>query len=288
MTQNRAVVIGGGRWGRIVAGKLAQLDFRVSAATEYPTTSSDITRADIINLDPKPDLIYVASRSEDHARDFERVESLGSRVWVEKNFSRPDTRLFARFLAGDNAIFSQQLFNASLDVHRNGFRDSASCRIVHEIESPVMTPLGLFDWICHDLSLIARMLWLRGLATPSHEVKAALRSEGGDFIAELQASGLTFHLTLKQSRRRARTVSFEDGLTLISGRDGILRLAAGGGEGERTADGDLLGEGLKLALASPRTDVQALTEAVLALHAATHPFVESLPATALRGHRERL
>src|SRR5258708_11569989 len=112
---NVGVVIGGGRWGRVVAAKLSALGYRVYVATDFPVAGTDIARCDIALLDPRPELIYVASRSVDHERDFDLIASLGAQVWIEKNFSGMSDALFERFSRGENFMFSQQLFNTSLD-----------------------------------------------------------------------------------------------------------------------------------------------------------------------------
>jgi len=196
-----AVVIGGGRWGRILAGKLSGLGYRVFVATDFPSAQTDIKRPDIARLEPKPKLIYIASRSIDHEKDFKLVAALGAEVWIEKNFDGMSDALLDSFLKGENFVFSQQLFNTSLDRFATHLGPLQRFHIETEVEKPIETHVGLFDWICHDLSLIARILWLRG-ETGALTITGSLEDSGGGFIATYLINGISFRIELKESARR--------------------------------------------------------------------------------------
>ena len=280
---NAAVVIGGGRWGRIIATKLSALNVRVRVATKFPSTCTDISREAIGRLNPIPSLIYVASRSVDHERDFELVASLGTRVWIEKNFSGMSDRLLTRFLDGDNCVFSQQLFNTSLDRYADAIRSMRAFHISTDLDRPIGTCIGLFDWMCHDLSLMTRILWLRGETVPLSITKAVQFSRGV-CTAEYVINGIAFSIVLRESRLRCRTVTLTENAALVAGRDGVLRYRSADGEtdapsGGGSTDEDLLGAALKVALESRPEDVQSLTKILVELHRVTFPLVQRLDYT---------
>jgi len=273
------LVIGGGRWGRIIATKLGELGYHVYVATDFPVAGNDITRDHISLLNPPPDLIYIASRSVDHERDFNRIASLGITIWIEKNFSGMSDALFERFSIGENFIFAQQLFNTSLDRFAEHLQDVSDFDIQTEVDRPIVTTIGLFDWLCHDLSLIARTLWLRGVS--SLTMTSAVDHKDGAWTAEYVINGITFRILLKESSRRFRRVRLRNGAFLISGYDGFLWYqspdgSTDGGNAYGTSDGDLLGTGLKVALETPRRDLHALMRIVLQLHRSTFPLVQQL------------
>lgn len=277
---NAGVVIGGGRWGRIIAAKLSMLGFHVRVATSVPSTSTDISREDIALLSPTPSLVYVASRSVDHERDFELVASLGTRVWVEKNFSGMSDRLLARFLKGDNCVFSQQLFNTSLDRNADAIRNIQAFHISTDVDRPIKTCIGLFDWICHDLSLITRILWLRGETVPL-SLTSAVQFSKGLCTAEYVINGIAFSIVLRESPLRCRRVALTGNAALVSGRDGVLWYRSADGEtdapsGSGSTDEDLLGAALKVALESRPEDLQSLTNILVELHRVTFPLVQKL------------
>jgi len=277
---NSGVVIGGGRWGRIIAEKLSMLGVRVVVATNFPSTSTDISREDIALLNPAPSLIFVVSKSIYHERDFELVASLGAHVWIEKNFSGMSTSLLVRFLKGDNFVFNQQLFNTSLDRHADIIKSASDFRIATDVDRVIITCIDLFDWICHDLSLIARILWLRGETVPltitTNTVQFSLRVCTAQYVI----NGIGFNVVLKESPLRCRTVTLGEEATLVSGRDGVLWSQSGYGRtdvpGGVTADEDLLGSALKVALHSRTEDVRSLTKIAIDLHRVTFPLVSKL------------
>jgi hypothetical protein len=273
------VVIGGGRWGRIIAGKLSGLGYQVFVATDFPKDATDITRADIARLAPKPKLIYVASRSTDHEKDFMLVASVGVPVWIEKNFSGMSEALIHKFSAGDNFVFTQQLFNCSLDHYADHLRQLPRFHIETEVEKRIETHIGLFDWLCHDLALIARILWLRGEA--GHlTVTSAIEFADGVCVADYVVNGVVFRIVLRESSRRCRSVQLADGASLVSGYDGLLWRRSN----DRTTDcadggsiqNDLLGTALKVALGTSREDAHSLTRIVLHLHRETFPLIRQL------------
>ena len=277
---NAGVVIGGGRWGRIIAEKLSVLDFQVCVATNFPCTNTDILREDIALLNPAPDLIYVASKSIDHERDFELVASLGTQVWIEKNFSGMSAPLLDRFLKGDNFVFNQQLFNASLDRHADIIKGIPDFHIATDVDRAIITCIDLFDWICHDLSLIARIVWLRGETAPL-TITNTLQFSQGVCTAQYVINGIGFNVVLKESTLRRRTVTLTEEAALVSGRDGVLWFRSGDGRtdvpgGGGTTDEDLLGSALKVALQSRTEDVRSLTKIALDLHRVTFPLVPKL------------
>jgi hypothetical protein len=272
------VVIGGGRWGRIIAGKLSGLGYPVFVATDFPSAPADIQRHDIVRLEPKPEIVYVASRSVDHEKDFNLVASLGARVWIEKNFSGMSDALIDRFRKGENFIFSQQLFNTSLDRYADRLGTLPHFHIQTEVEKRIETRIGLFDWLCHDLSLIARILWLRGEAGPL-TVASAVEFADGVCVAEYVINGILFRIVLKESSRRARSVLLAEGASLVSGYDGVLWYRSSDGTTDcpdAEAVNDLLGAALKVALEAPRDHAHILTGIALQLHRETFPLVQKL------------
>jgi hypothetical protein len=273
------VVIGGGRWGRIVAGKLSVLGYQVFVATDFPAAQTDITRADVARLEPRPELIYVASRSVDHEKDFDLVSSLGAKIWIEKNFHGMSDALFDTFLKGENFVFSQQLFNTSLDRYAVQLKPVRQFHIETEVEKRIETHTGLFDWICHDLSLIARILWVRGEAGPL-TITSRLEHADGAFVASYVVNHISFRIVLKESSRRCRHVHLADGSHLVSGYDGVLSCESADGSTDSDHVGstpnDLLGVALKVALEGTREDARALTRIVLQLHRETFPLVRQL------------
>lgn len=274
------VVIGGGRWGRAVAGKLSSFGYRMRVATDFPQTPTDIRRQEIGALDPVPALVYVASKSSEHATDFERVAGLGTRVWVEKNFSHMPDALIARFLSGDNFIFNQQLFNTSADRYAALFAGVSEVEITTEVDRPMDTVVGLFDWICHDLALIARVLWLRG-DTRVHTVDAGARWSGDACAAQVAVNGMQFRVTLSPAARKRRTIELGAGGTLVAGNDGVLWHRTADGQTDcpdpsGTTNDDLLGASLRVAVESPAPPARVLTELVVALQRALLPHIEAL------------
>ena len=277
---NTGVVIGGGRWGRIIADKLSMLGFRVCVATNFPCTSTDISREDIALLNPAPELIYVASKSIDHERDFELVASLGTQVWIEKNFSGMSAPLLDRFLKGDNFVFNQQLFNTSLDPHADIIQSIPSFRIATDVDRAIITCIDLFDWICHDLSLIARILWLRGETAPL-TITNAVQFSQGVCTAQYVINGIEFSIVLKESMLRCRTLTLLEKAVLVSGRDGVLWYRSRDGTTDVLGDGgttdeDLLGVALKVALELRPEDVRSLTKIIMELHRVTFPLMKEL------------
>ena len=275
------VVIGGGRWGRIVAGKFAGLGFAVHVATDFPRESSDIGRERIALLHPAPRLIYIASTSTDHEPDFRLVDTLGIPVWVEKNVSRLPDDLRHRFLSRDNCIFNQQLYNASLDRHAQVIAGLQAFVITTGIERPIKTPTELFDWICHDLSLVARILWLRRTLSPL-EITGGLQHAGDPWTATFRINGVDFRIVLGRSPVRFRRLPLAGGAVLTAGHDGVLSLRSAGDDVNASGsnDQDLLGAALKFALETPREDVAALTRIILEIHRVAFPLIENLPASA--------
>ena len=264
------VVIGGGRWGRIIAGKLSGFGYQMFVATDFPVAPTDITRADITRLQPKPEIIYVASRSTDHEKDFALVASLGTQVWVEKNCNGMSEALLDTFLNGENFVFSQQLFNTSLDQHAERLRQLPEIHIETEIEKRIESHIGLFDWLCHDLSLMARILWLRGGADP-FTITSTVGFADGVYVANYLVHGIKLRIVLKESSRRRRSVRLAEGEHLVSGYDGVLY-----SDGVGSVDTDLLGAALKVALQGTRQDAHTLTRIVLRLHQETFPLVRQL------------
>jgi hypothetical protein len=277
---NSCVVIGGGRWGRIMATKLYMLGFHVCVATNFPIKSKDISREDISRLDPVPRLIYIASKSIDHERDFELVADLGSQVWIEKNFSGMSTSLRDRFLRGNNFLFNQQLFNTSIDRYADIIKNVSDFYITTDVDRRINNYTDLFDWICHDLSLIARIIWLRG-ETGSLTITKFVEFSQGICTAQYEINGVRFKIVLKESGLRCRTVELARTATLFCGRDGVLRCRTRGGEidslnDESTKNEDLLGDALKIALQSQIEHAHSLTRISIELHCAIFPLVSKL------------
>ncbi len=269
------VVIGGGRWGRILAEKFSRLGFAVRVATEFPSESTDIRRAEIAALVPAPALIYVASRSTDHERDFEAAAGLGIPIWVEKNFSVISTPLRERFLSGDNVLFNQQLFNTSIDQHATLLAKRNNFVIETEVDRPIWTQVGLYDWIGHDLALIARLLWLRGVLDAN--VRCTIEYSPGRCTARIALAETSFVVVLFESSVRRRRVLLGDDGILWSARDGVLRHDPHGlvntGPVEEE---DLLRSSLQVALRTFVGDQRRLTALSMALNLAVYPELPQL------------
>lgn len=266
------VVIGGGRWGRILEEKFSKLGFGVRVATEFPNRRTDIRRAELASLAPA--LIYVASRSTDHERDFEAAAGLGIPIWVEKNFSVISTLLRERFLAGDNVLFNQQLFNTSIDQHATLLAKRTDFVIETEVDRPIWTQVGLYDWIGHDLALIARLLWLRGVS--SSDVSCEIEYSPGRCTARIAVAQIDFVVVLRESSVRRRRVPLDDGAVLWSARDGVLRHDPYGVGGDQVEELDLLQDSLQVALRTSVSDQRRLTALSMALNLAVYPNLPQL------------
>lgn len=278
--KNSCVVIGGGRWGRIIAAKFCMLGFRVSIATNFPIKSLDISRQEIFHLDPIPRLIYIASKSIDHYKDFELVAELGSQVWLEKNFNGMSVTLRDRFLSGNNFLFNQQLFNTSIDRHIDIINKVSDFYITTSVDRKINNFTDLFDWICHDLSLITRIMWLRGV-TDSLNIANTVEFSQGIFTIHYEINGVRFMLSLKESGLRCRTVELARIATLFCGRDGVLRRRSGSGvenyfNEESVKNEDLLLGALKVALQSRTDDVRSLTRICMELQHTIFPLISKL------------
>ena len=273
-----AVVVGGGRWGRVIASKLTLLGFDVRVATDHPTTPGDIARSDIACLVPRPELVYVASRSVDHERDFDLVASLETEIWVEKNFIGMSDSLLARFNSGQNFVFSQQLFNTSIDRYANELKRLSEFHISTEVDRRIESAVGLFDWLCHDLSLISRIVRLRAEPVPL-AIACTVNYSEGTCIATYVINQIPFRVELNELRRKFRRVRLAGGASLVSGNDGVLWRRDSDGQTDApdpsgTTNDDLLGRALRFALESPRDEAYALTQILLQLQRASFPLIE--------------
>ncbi|MDQ3068428.1 MAG: hypothetical protein M3R55_01705 [Acidobacteriota bacterium] len=269
------VVIGGARWGRILAQKFRGLGFNARTATAFPAEPSDITRVDIARMDPRPDLIYVASRSADHERDYLEMAALGAPVWVEKNFSGTSVSLREQFLSGDNLLFTQQLFNTSIDRNIGMLPQLTKFDVAVEIDRPVMNRTQLFDWVGHDLGLLARVMWLRGFSG-AEGVECTAGYEAGSYVLRYRAAGVRCGVTLTPADKTLRLLRLDGGDRLYARRDGVLHLAPGGVTAE-PGQQDLLGDALAVALRAGADDRRRLTAITMDLHEATFPELADLP-----------
>lgn len=156
-------IIGGGRWGRIIANKFSELGVNVITVTEHKIFPSDISRKQSIDLNTTPDLIFIASKTEDHWNDFLFFSELKCPIWIEKCFHEMSDVNENIFFGGENLIFNYYLYDNEI----NSIKENLKSKIfIHSfVEKPIKNKIEYCDWISHELSIITRLLFTKDSAS---------------------------------------------------------------------------------------------------------------------------
>ncbi len=272
---NHCFVIGGGRWGRIIALKFKQLGLSVNTVTEFPKETGDLTRKEMLQLYKQPGLIYIASKSTEHLMDFKRFSITGGPVWVEKSFLEISDELVDTFLIPGNGIFNQQLYNTCIDGYTKYINNRLS--IQSTVERPVTNRVEMLDWLSHDLALIARIIWTKKKKDPQI-VLSKVEYSGNELFLVFDVEGFVIDLRLWGSDLRYRTLQNEETVFLHSNWNGVLLTGTGSAETVREKMFDLEGHDLLLdsirtALAIPAVEMQELSKILLQIQNLVFPRV---------------
>lgn len=270
------LVVGGGKWARIIGSKFRQLDFKVNVVTRFPKDETDISREHMLSLEKPLYLIYIASRSEEHLADFQLLDGVKTSVWIEKSFIQISDGVIKKFLASDNIIFNQQLFNTAIDSFAGLVKREIS--IISAVEQPIKNKTGMLDWLSHDLAIIARIIWVKRSDDFSFEWTKKI-FEKNNFLVEFVVNDLKVTLTLVAADIRYRKIECDKSLFFHSNWNSVLKPGTGSIKEAKREMFDLKGHDLLLdsisrALSSHPEDSKRLSEIILRLQNAIFPRVD--------------
>lgn len=275
---DRCLIIGGGRWGRIVAQKFSQLHFQVNVVTEFPKNELDISRKKMMQMDPPPAIIYIASKSSEHLVDYEKIKAIKTTVWVEKSFIQLSDSLVVDFLKAGNIMFNQQLYNKGLDEIAIGIKNKIL--INSEVEKPIQTQIEMLDWLSHELSLIARMIWLQEPQSLNiHLSETSLQKNKASFVFFVNDIEVT--LLIEGTNLRFRQICLDDDLNFYSNWDGVVKSGIGSSDEAKMNmfdlnGSDLLLDSIKVALSTSKQHLNRLSEILLLLQNFIFPRIHTI------------
>lgn len=275
---DRCLVIGGGRWGRIVAKKFSQLQFNVNVVTEFPQSDTDISREEMMQLSQPPAVIYIASKSSKHLADYEKVSTILTTVWVEKSFIQVSKRLAEKFLSEHNIMFNQQLFNVGVDSFVRNFKSKISIKSV--VERPIQTDVEMLDWLSHELSIIARIIWLQNPEKIQLRPKNAIFKKD-DIYFEFFVNEIEVNIELTGSDLRFRQICLDDDVNFHSNWDGVVKSGIGSSDEAKINmfdlnGSDLLLDSIKVALSTSKQHLNRLSEILLLLQNFIFPRIHKI------------
>lgn len=274
------LVIGGGRWGRIIAQKLSELSNEVNVVTEYKINESDISRIEMIKLNRRPDLIYIASKTENHIIDYEIARKIKTKIWVEKSFVPITIDLINQFLLEGSSIFNMHLFNHSIDKIKH--ESINSIKIISLIERKILNNVSMLDWLSHEFSIISRILWLNKEKVVDYNL-IEISKQNSNFNFIFKMNSILINVSLIESDVRYRELTINDSNFYFTNWDGNFQF---GTSDKLTAkkymnfynSSDLLKDSIKKALCSNKSDVNILTQLILNIQNLIFPKILTILA----------
>jgi hypothetical protein len=214
-------VIGGGRWGRIIANKFSELGINAITVTEHKVLPSDISRIHSINSNIRPDLIFIASKTEDHWKDFLYFSGFKCPIWIEKCFHEIPEESENIFFGRENLIFNYYLFDHKI----NSIKEKIESKIfIHSfIEKPINNRIEYCDWISHELSIITRFLFAKDSA--SHSISEPIFNviNSQKFTLSFDINNIKIEILTEISEYRFREIIFDNMHVFHNYWDGFIQ-----------------------------------------------------------------
>lgn len=215
------VVIGGGKWARVIAGKFSEIGFNVKTVTEFKMKASDINRNSLLNSDVNPDLIFIASKTENHWKDFLLVSQFKCPVWIEKSFYEISNISDNIFLKEKHLIFNYYLFDKRID---SILKKAESKVFIHSfIEKPIRNKVEYCDWISHELSIISRLFLKMKIKSLCITQTAFILLSDQKYTLFFKANEIEIEILTEISKCRFREIHFDNLHIFHNYWDGVIQ-----------------------------------------------------------------
>jgi|LakMenEpi03Aug12_release.lakeMendotaPanAssembly.Ray.scaffolds.fasta_scaffold449206_2 hypothetical protein len=214
-------VIGGGKWARVIAGKFSEIGFSVKTVTEFKMKASDINRNSLLSSDVNPDLIYIASKTENHWKDFLLLSQFKCPVWVEKSFYEISNISDNLFLRDTHLIFNYYLFDKRID---SILKTVESKIFIHSfIEKPIKNKIEYCDWISHELSIITRLFLKKKIKSLCITQTSFSMQSGQKYTLFFKVNEIEIEILTEISKYRFREIHFDNLHTFHNYWDGVIQ-----------------------------------------------------------------